>query len=125
MNKSELAAILDKHQKWLNNEPSGERANLCGADLRGANLRDANLDYSCWPLWCGSLAPQIDDRLARHLIYHVCRAVSAGLEVSNDIKSALLTAEIVDVANKFHRVKECGSVTPFVAASKEERDGNA
>ena len=48
MNKEELATILDKHQKWLNDEPKGKRANLRGvnlhkADLRGANLYGANL----------------------------------------------------------------------------------
>ena len=35
--------ILEKHKKWLNREDGGERASLCGADLRDADLRDANL----------------------------------------------------------------------------------
>ena len=43
MNTDKLKEILDKHQKWLNGEPDGERANLYGADLRGADLRGANL----------------------------------------------------------------------------------
>ena len=42
-------------------------ANLSGADLRGADLsradlRGANLDFSCLPLWCGSLTAHFDDR---------------------------------------------------------------
>ena len=41
--KAELAEILDKHTKWLNDEDGGERANLSEADLSGADLRDANL----------------------------------------------------------------------------------
>ena len=46
--KEELAEILRKHKLWLANGVGGERANLCGADLRnadlsGAGLRGANL----------------------------------------------------------------------------------
>ena len=53
-------------------------ANLCGADLRsanlcGANLCGANLDFSCWPLWCGSKNVKADDRLIAQLIFHVTR----------------------------------------------------
>ena len=38
-----LKDIEDKHQKWLNNEEGGERANLHGAYLTGAYLTGANL----------------------------------------------------------------------------------
>ena len=53
MTGKEIKKVLDSHQKWINGEDGGERANLCGAglckaDLReavlcGANLREANL----------------------------------------------------------------------------------
>ena len=43
MTKEQLNEILEKHKKWLNDEPGGERANLWGANLRGANLRGADL----------------------------------------------------------------------------------
>jgi hypothetical protein len=53
MIKEQLDEILEKHKKWLNDEPGGERADLRGAnlfranlfraDLRGANLFRANL----------------------------------------------------------------------------------
>ena len=53
MIKEQLDEILEKHKKWLNDEPGGERADLRGAnlfranlfraDLRGAYLRGANL----------------------------------------------------------------------------------
>ena len=44
----ELKNILDKHEKWLNGEVGGKRADLryadlYGADLRGADLHGANL----------------------------------------------------------------------------------
>ncbi len=44
--KAELAEILDKHKKWLNDEEGGERADLHEADLRGADLSHANLSYA-------------------------------------------------------------------------------
>jgi len=40
----DIAAILEKHAKWLSDEVGGERADLRGADLRGADLRGANLE---------------------------------------------------------------------------------
>ena len=48
MEQNELQEILEKHQKWLNDEEGGERAdlsraNLSWADLSGANLSRANL----------------------------------------------------------------------------------
>lgn len=131
MCKGELSEILAKHKKWLNREDGGCRANLKGADLggadlgganlTGADLRGANLDYSSWPLWCGSLSVQIDDKLARQLIYHVLRAVAASPEVSKEVKSALFTRALVAEANKFHRVNECGEVAQPV--SPEEKEG--
>ena len=43
MIKEQLNEVLEKHKKWLNGEPDGERADLYGADLYGANLYGANL----------------------------------------------------------------------------------
>ena len=43
MKEAQLNEILEKHTKWLNHEPGGERANLWKADLRGAKLQRANL----------------------------------------------------------------------------------
>ena len=88
-------------------------ANLSDADLRDADLRDANLcganlDFSCWPLWCGSLHVKIDDRIAHQLIYHVCSAIISSPEVSDSIKDIMLLQPVLGLANKFHRVDECG-----------------
>ena len=41
--KMNIRKILKKHNLWLNNEESGERANLQDANLRGAYLQYANL----------------------------------------------------------------------------------
>jgi len=46
-------------------------ANLSGANLSDANLRGADLNFSCWPLWCGSLNVVIDEQQARQLAFHL------------------------------------------------------
>ena len=79
-------------------------ANLRGADLRGANLRGADLDYSCYPLWCGSLHFKADKRLACQLAYHLC---SMQCDDADYIK---MRNSILGFANQFHRVDECGEL---------------
>ena len=44
MTQEELQTILEKHKKWLNDVPGGERANLASAYLKDANLKGANLE---------------------------------------------------------------------------------
>jgi len=80
-------------------------ANLRGANLRGANLeraglREANLDFSCWPLWCGSLSPKVDKRLAVQLAYHF-----AALDCEDKEVRAVQEA-LFPLANQFHRIPE-------------------
>lgn len=85
-------------------------ADLQDADLRGANLRGVDLDYSCWPLWCGSLGVYIDDRLAKQLLYHLLYNAAYSKNISEEVKNALLKPDIVALANEFHRVDECGKI---------------
>ena len=47
-------------------------ADLREADLRGADLRWADVDFSCWPLWCGSKGVKVDRRIAAQLAAHFC-----------------------------------------------------
>ena len=76
MNSVELKTILDLHEKWLNGEPDGKKADLSwadlrlanlsgvdlhGADLTGANLRAASLRWTdlseaclCYADFCGA-----------------------------------------------------------------------
>ena len=92
-------------------EHGGECANLIGTNLEGANLEDANLrganlDYSCWPLWCGSLRNvRIDKRIFAQLAYHICRVI-----VDDDECRAAQRA-LYPIANQFHRVSECGRLS--------------
>ena len=93
-------------------------ADLSGADLRGANLyradlhradlRGANLDYSCLPLWCGSLSANFDDRQIIQFVYHIVQSGLNSTNTSDEIKSEL--AKLIDLANKFHKVDECGKI---------------
>ena len=93
-------------------------ADLQDVDLRGANLQDADLDYSCWPLWCGSLGVHIDDRLAKQLLYHLLYNAAYSKNISEEVKNALLEPDIVALANEFHRADECGKIE---AIRKEEK----
>lgn len=117
MKTKELKVVLKKHKKWLKDEVGGVRADLrCadlsdadlrGADLRGADLSDANLscaniDYSCLPLWCGSLNIKVDKRIARQIAYHLCSMQC------DDKEFIKMRNSILSFANKFHRVDECG-----------------
>ena len=136
MTQKELKKILDTHKKWLYGEKDGRRAdlrganlsradlsgadlsradlsgaNLSGADLREADLRGANLDYSCLPLWCGSLTAQFDDRQLKQIAYHLLRAGLQSKNASKETKREL--SKLVDFANGFHRVEECGKIEPY------------
>lgn len=129
--KEKLQEILEKHRLWVEDDEEWERVDLRGADLEGAdfktadlqgadlqiaNLKIANLDgaylrlqgdlidFSCWPLWCGSFDVKVDARIARQLAYHLCRLDC------DDEEYLKVRDAIKDFANKFHRVEECGRI---------------
>lgn len=102
-------------------------ADLSGVDLSGACLRDANLrhadlsgadlDYSCFPIWCGSLTVKIDKRVFCQLLYHTLRA---GQSVDDpEVKKLFAIPEVVALANQFHRVEECGKIKTESEADDE------
>ena len=137
MNEKELDCVISKHKEWINGD-GGEYAdlshadlsgaslryanlssadltgadlrgaNLTGADLTGANLRYADLDYSCLPLWCGSLEAHFDDRQLVQIAYHLVKAGLQSKNASEETKKEL--SKLIDFANKFHRVDECGEI---------------
>lgn len=85
-------------------------ANLHRANLYRADMRGTNIDYASWPMRCGSLQAYIDDRIAIQLLYHTLSVVQHSPYVSEEVKKALLSAENVKIANRFHRVWECGKI---------------
>ena len=128
MEQTKLRKILDEHKRWIEtNQREGSRADLreanlrradlqgadlreanlqgadlWGADLRRADLRRADLDYSSWPLWCGSLDVKADKKIAVQLAYHFCRLDC------DDPEYIKIRNAVLNFANQFHRVDECG-----------------
>jgi hypothetical protein len=111
------------HKKWLNDEPDGvqlitvagkvtidanlsgadlSRANLSGADLSRANLRGANIDFSAWPLWCGSKGVKVDARIAAQIAAHLC-----ALDCDDPGYLAARDA-VLEFAKTSHRAKDLG-----------------
>lgn len=101
MEEKLLREILECHKKWINDEPGGKKANL-----READLRKADLDYSCWPLWCGSMDVKVCKRIAAQLAYHFFR-----LDCDDPEVIAAQNA-LIPLANQFHRAGECGLLKP-------------
>lgn len=93
MEQAKLRKILDEHKRWIEtNQREGSRA----------DLRRADLDYSCWPLWCGSLGIKVDKKIAVQLAYHFCRLDC------DDPEYIKTRNAILNFANQFHQVDECG-----------------
>lgn len=73
-------------------------AELNHAALNGAEL-NCVLDYSAWPLWCGSTKAKVSDRIAMQLAYHaIC--------VMSKEQQERFLADPIGFANGFHRVGE-------------------
>ena len=66
-------------------------ADLSEADLSRADLSEANMDFSQWPLWCGSFDATVSPDLIYQLCYHICR-VKSTVKVPKAIR---------DLANKW------------------------
>ena len=106
--KADLSAANLRGADFYGADLSG--SNLRGTDLSAADLRGTNLDYSVWPLWCGSLSVKIDKRIFCQLLYHTLRA---GQSVEDEEVQALLNnPDVLKLANQFHRVEECGKLEP-------------
>jgi len=118
----ELKLVLENHKKWLAGEAGGVYANLHGADLRGADLRGAdlsgadlsganlhgadlcraNLEFSCWPLWCGSKNVKIDAQFAAQYLAHFY------VLDCDDPRVKALQQAVFEFAQTCHRAVELG-----------------
>ena len=77
-------------------------ADLTGADLRDADLRRADLDFSCWPLWCGTKGVIVDKRIAAQLAAHFCVIVCD----DEGVKAA--QKALLPLARQSHRAGDLG-----------------
>ena len=84
-------------------------ANLSQANLSEADLSGANIDYSVLPLWCGSLNAGFDDKQIKQIAYHMVKAGLNSKNTSEETRRDLI--KMIDFANEFHRVEECGIIT--------------
>lgn len=98
MSLEQLKEILDNHKMWFVGKEGGKRANLEGAYL----------DFSCLPLWCGSLSAHFDDNQIIQIVYHAVKAGLNSKNVSEEVKVELSKA--IGLANRFHRAEECGRI---------------
>jgi len=78
-------------------------ANLREADLQGADLRGADLDFSCWPLWCGSFGVIVDIDKIYQLALHICKCRVEGSKEDKE-EFAKIKDFLRPYANKFHRI---------------------
>lgn len=126
MNRHELELILEKHKHWLYHECDDwenmradlRNANLQGADLYNANLHNTNLqhanlqgadiDYSCLPLFCGSLCANFDSKQLKQIAYHLVKAGLSSTNATDEDRREL--SKLIDYANGFHRAQECGFI---------------
>lgn len=93
------------------------KSDLSKSDLRHSDLRQtylsesdltgANIDFSCWPLWCGSLEVKLDKKQKKQLGYHFADTLD-----DNDPEEKAIKEVIKNFVNGFHRVKsgECKEI---------------
>jgi len=79
-------------------------ADLSRADLRGADLSGANLDYSCWPLCCGSKGVKVDAKIAAQLAAHFC------VLDCDDPAYQAARAAVMEFAKTSHRAEDLGLI---------------
>jgi hypothetical protein len=98
------------------------RANLTDANLTGADLTRANIDFSSWPLWCGSLKVKVDRRIACQLLYHAL-AVMARCD-DEEVKELSMSPDLLKFASEFHRRGGCAPIheTQEVVPQNSEPD---
>ena len=63
-------------------------SDLSGSDLSGSDLRGSNLDFSCWPLWCGTKGVILDDNQKDQLKLHLYWVLGDDDPVKAQIKEA-------------------------------------
>jgi uncharacterized protein YjbI with pentapeptide repeats len=79
-------------------------ADLSEARLIGADLSGAGVDFSCWPLWCGSKGVKVDAKIACQLAAHFC------VLDCDDAEYQAARSAILEFAKGSHRAADLGLV---------------
>ncbi|KAL1110001.1 hypothetical protein AAG570_014017 [Ranatra chinensis] len=85
-------------------------ANLQGANMQYANLRGANLDFSAFPLRCGSFHIKACDRLVAQLAKHLFMLDVSGC--SPEIQEQIKFIRAMPIASKFDEYRNDVDKTP-------------
>ena len=94
-------------------------ANLNSANLSGTNLSGADIDFSVWPLWCGSLGVKTDKRVAAQLLYHALDAMENCTDAC--VRDMVLRhKDLLEFANSFHRVVDGDCASICAKTNKED-----
>lgn len=121
--QKQLKEILSVHKKWLNGKvvtgadfggkdlmgadltnTDLRMIDFRGADLRDADLRGANIDFSCLPLWCGSLNFLSDEKQTIQIMFHLLSLLKYRYEKIGISEEELkIYNSCLKYANKFHR----------------------
>ncbi len=106
MNKEHIGILkkgINGLNKWREENPEiipdFSHANLSMANLSRANLSGAGIDFSSWPLWCGSLEVKLDDKQIIQLLFHALAPVTK----ENSAELVGLRNQALPILNKFHR----------------------
>jgi uncharacterized protein YjbI with pentapeptide repeats len=104
LNNAELNGAKLNNAKLNYAELIGAKLNnakLNNAKLIGAKLNGAEFDFSCLPLWCGSLHMITDRRFRAQISYHLFDMLKNAPDLSDDEKKIM---EILKpYANEMHR----------------------
>jgi len=74
-------------------------ADFTYADFTNADFTDARIDFSSWPIWCGSVKAIVCDKIAKQLMYH---ALAVAIR---HIPDGLMPPGLIDWVNESHIVK--------------------
>ena len=92
----------------LNNAQLND-AQLNCANLKGIKISNADFDFSCWPIWCGTLdLGKTDKKLCCQILYHALSVMRACDD--KEVQKVFNLKSVKKLANQFHRVKECGEI---------------
>jgi len=72
--------------------------------LQYADLQNADLDFSCFPLWCGSFNIKDDGKLIKQLLGHIVRINCTDKQLQQWIKK--IPKKYINDICKRHAVEE-------------------